>query len=318
MNENIDYYISKIREIIDNNLEINNFNNKRLNTIFDNFYKIKNISVKEIIDDATHYLKNQNLFIELDNISYNKNIYFIGDIHGDLITLIKIFINFFNNESIFVFLGDYVDRGLYSFEVFIFLTIIKTIFPSYIYLIAGNHEIFNLISFYPSDFWNSKNYILYKNEVSNFFDSLSLAGKIGNIIFLHGIPYPFNSIEDFKETLNKFEKISELFLYNKNIIKHVLWGDIEPENFILTFKRSDFVYNYEKFVQIKNKLKFDYLIRAHQPDVKGFNFNKKCITLITSDYYNFAGKFNGKIILKIQSKENLNFSLEENNIIFIE
>lgn len=43
-------------------------------------------------------------------------------------------------ERQFLFLGDYVDRGDYSCEVFLHLLSLKVSYPDRVFLIRGNHE----------------------------------------------------------------------------------------------------------------------------------------------------------------------------------
>jgi protein phosphatase len=71
----------------------------------------------------------------------------VGDLHGDLESLIDIFkeSNFLKrldqtSDSVLIFLGDYGDRGAYSTEIFYVLLRLKLLFPKQIILMRGNHE----------------------------------------------------------------------------------------------------------------------------------------------------------------------------------
>lgn len=68
----------------------------------------------------------------------------VGDIHGQFYDMIHMFEKVVDPRGLpgtnMLFLGDYVDRGSYSFEVIIFLYALKINFPSEISLLRGNHE----------------------------------------------------------------------------------------------------------------------------------------------------------------------------------
>ncbi|MCX8059255.1 MAG: serine/threonine protein phosphatase [Spirochaetes bacterium] len=316
MNDNINYYLQKIYDIFNYNFNFNNFEIKKFENLYFDFNKFKDIDIKELFIIVCELTKKQNLFVNVDSNQLNKidNIIFIGDIHGDLFSLLKIILKYLNNSNLLVFLGDYVDRGKYSAEVIILIVLLKILYPENIILLAGNHEIYHIISFWPSDFWFSEFAYKYNEYITNFFDSLSICGRYEKILFLHGIPYFFKDLNDFEENINKCNKISDIFYKNKNIIKYILWGDIKPKELKNFIKRADFFYEEEEYIKIKSQLNFDYLIRGHQPDVKGFTFNKSCITLITSEFYNFSGLLKGNLILNLNKNKKI---IEEKDIIYL-
>lgn len=65
----------------------------------------------------------------------------VGDIHGQFYDLIEIFrIGGYAPHTNYLFLGDYVDRGLFSVETISLLTCLKLRWPDRVQLIRGNHE----------------------------------------------------------------------------------------------------------------------------------------------------------------------------------
>lgn len=90
-------------------------------------------------------------FLVMDETEGDRPFWFIGDVHGDL-TALKTAISYIDAESldengemherpVIVFLGDIIDRGRYSREVFDFILHLIVDCPQYeIVFIQGNHD----------------------------------------------------------------------------------------------------------------------------------------------------------------------------------
>lgn len=128
----------------------------------------------------------------------------IGDIHGCALTLQKLLSQVFAKDSSpnFVFLGDYVDRGLYSKQVIGILTDLDKDYPCVFLL--GNHDdmfvherrtIYNELDFpesvikIPRGKENSETHrsigpVAHK-EVIEFFHKLKLHHRDGELYYAH-------------------------------------------------------------------------------------------------------------------------------------
>lgn len=89
-----------------------------------------------IINKATELFRREGNLIE-----FSDPVTVVGDIHGQFYDLLKMLDVGGNPETTrYLFLGDYVDRGMYSIEVILLLYSLKINFPSTIIMIRGNHE----------------------------------------------------------------------------------------------------------------------------------------------------------------------------------
>ena len=72
--------------------------------------------------------------------------YVFGDFHGNIIDLLAFAktlwpLGIHLSPGTFLFLGDYVDRGLYGIEVLSYLFAHKMMMPDKVFLLRGNHEV---------------------------------------------------------------------------------------------------------------------------------------------------------------------------------
>ena len=79
-------------------------------------------------------------------LSISSPVYVFGDIHGNL-TDLKFFaqnmwkLGMHLTAGKFLFLGDYVDRGLSSVECIAYLFALKVMHPEKMFMLRGNHEL---------------------------------------------------------------------------------------------------------------------------------------------------------------------------------
>jgi protein phosphatase len=163
------------------------------------------------------------------------NHYIIGDIHGNIDALIRIFGLFgFPPQLKYLFLGDYIDRGRNSCEVIFLLYALKFLHPDDVHLLRGNHEFFSM-----SDAYGFRRECegrlprhLY-DRILRSFDSLPIAARIGANYCVHGGISPKLATA---ETIAGLTKLSQTGNFMESPACELLWSD--PSAQIAGFEKS--------------------------------------------------------------------------------
>jgi len=200
---------------------------------------------------------------------------FVGDTHGDLDASERVIARYFKKPYRIVFLGDYVDRGDRSEENIHYLLRLKSEHPDEIFLLAGNHEGYTVKEFYPANFWNSLS-AKKKENYGLLLSKFPLAATSRNgILALHG------GLPD----LNFLEEIDQIEWGDLNWDKMV-WGDfVESEADVLGDWGGRPQLGRRYFGRLMDRYQKQVLIRSHQPHAPPLMFNKRCITIFTSNAY---------------------------------
>lgn len=236
--------------------------------------KIENEKFEEIIIKATKIFEKENNLLYLEDPC---NI--VGDIHGQFYDLLKMFqVGGDPKENQYLFLGDYVDRGMFGIEVIILLLTYKIEYPNQFFMLRGNHECRHL-----TNYFNFKKECLYKynesiyNLIMKLFDSLPLAAILNKkFLCVHGgISPSIINIKDI-ENIDRFQEIP-----SEGPMCDLLWsdpydGDDQEEDFIFNQVRNcSFIFNFNSVNQFLEHNNLLCVFRSHEVQDEGFKLYKK-------------------------------------------
>ena len=226
----------------------------------------------------------------------------IGDIHGDLLSFRYILNTIFNQDILkrgyVVFLGDYVDRGPYSVEVFLSLAKLRILYPERIFLLRGNHEPPYDLMPYPHDLpyqivrkFGSRGKKIYE-EFMKVFNELYIATIVeGRLLMVHGgVPVSMDKVEDIA--------LAPRLHPNKPYLEEILWNDPTEDTDTWTYSPRGAGKLFGKAVTFKalQVLGVRAIVRGHEPCPTGykFNHNGRVLTLFSrkgAPYFNEKGAF---------------------------
>ncbi|XP_044272221.1 uncharacterized protein LOC123016057 isoform X2 [Tribolium madens] len=240
-------------------------------------------------------------------------VYILGDLHGNFPDLL-------NFERLLwhvgpalcpcnlLFLGDYVDRGYFSFEIIAYLFSYKIQSPKKVFLLRGNHEIKRVQQQWTFEkeckmkFGEKLGAFIF-NSINDVFDCLPLAAVIdGRVFCCHGgIPPPWlcpvvSAINDIPSLLNEPQEQSSLaweLMWNdpiraKTVTDKIAMELLANEGFAVNSKRGTaHIFSVEALERFLASNGFTHLIRAHEVVEAGFYLQQKghLLTVFSSSKY---------------------------------
>ena len=230
----------------------------------------------------------QEALVDVD-VFEGKNITVVGDTHGQFYDLLHIFeINGFPGEdNIYVFNGDFVDRGAFGVECVCTLISLKILYPNYVFLNRGNHEDQRINFFYGFQHEVHEKY--NDDDTYESFHELFKFLPLGHILneevlVIHGGLFSKDRVTLYElKQINRFIDVPPEGLMNE-----ILWSDPFDGNGIQPSDRGAGVL-YGKDVTKKflkeNNLKL--LIRSHEVRDEGYSIEHggKHITVFSAPNY---------------------------------
>ncbi|KAK6596048.1 calcineurin-like phosphoesterase [Botrytis cinerea] len=221
-----------------------------LDQCIESLYK-KNLLAESVIEAIC--AKTKELLMQESNVVHVlAPVTVVGDIHGQFFDLIEIFkIGGFCPDTNYLFLGDYVDRGMFSVETISLLS--RGVTQSYGFYTECSRKYGN------ANVWH---------HFTDMFDFLTLSVVINDQIFcVHGGLSPsIHSIDQIK-IIDRFREIP-----HEGPMADLVWSDPDPERdeFSLSPRGAGYTFGAQvvkKFLEVN---KMSHILRAHQLCQEGY------------------------------------------------
>jgi diadenosine tetraphosphatase ApaH/serine/threonine PP2A family protein phosphatase len=229
----------------------------------------------------------------------------IGDLHGDLDSLIDILKSSgftqkmaASKDATLIFLGDYGDRGAHPTEVYYTILRLKLAFPEQVILLRGNHE-------GPEDMMASPHDLPLQFQVRFKENGRAVYSKVRELfaclynavlveeryLMVHGGLSPEIATAQDLANANATHPAND-------ILEDLLWSDPNDtvRNVLYSPRGAGKLFGKSVTEKVLQKLGVKILIRGHEPCQEGFklNHNGKVLTLFSrkgAPYFNAYGAY---------------------------
>lgn len=250
------------------------------------------VNAQRIFIEAHSLFESEKSLVEID-LPKNGSVIIVGDIHGQLFDF-KTVMDIHGEPSkdkIYVFNGDFVDRGPHGIEVILLIYSLKLIYPEYVFLNKGNHEVADMNAKYGFKTETIQKYGNAMYElIQQTFDVLPYATVINKkYLVIHGglTEYVDLSLKEIESLEKPFHLIKDQ--RKKTIVKQILWSDpIDDNSEVSRSIRGTGIQWGSKLTEsfLKNN-NLELIIRSHQKMDNGYDYhhNNKVITVFSASYY---------------------------------
>ncbi|KRY19678.1 Serine/threonine-protein phosphatase PP1 [Trichinella patagoniensis] len=251
-----------------------------------------------LIGNAIRIFKSQPMLLEL-----KAPVKVAGDIHGQYLDLLRTFDHSgYPPQTKYLFLGDYVDRGVNSLEVIALLFTYKILNPNDIFLLRGNHECKALNLVYGFfDELSARFGTDDGNEIFHWFQEafswMPVSALVsGKILCMHGGLSP--DLKNLKQ-INSLKRPMPCLDFG--LCCDLLWSDPEPglKGWAENARGVSFTFGEDVVKDYIEKFDIDLIVRAHQVVPNGFEFfaDKRLVTVFTAPNYCSESYNSGAILV---------------------
>lgn len=222
------------------------------------------------------------ILVEESNVQpVNSPVTVCGDIHGQFHDLLKLFETGGQVPSTnYIFMGDFVDRGYNSLEVFTLLMLLKAAHPAHVTLLRGNHEsrqITQVYGFYDEcqRKYGNANAWRYCTEV---FDYLTISAVIdGSVLCVHG------GLSPDVRTLDQVRMIDRVCeIPHEGPFCDLMWSDPEDiDSWAVSPRGAGWLFGGKVATEFNAVNSLELICRAHQLVQEGLKYMFPDRSLVT-------------------------------------